>query len=40
MPDDARLLFQVVADKRHRRETEGRRLFQELERRRLAARGG
>ena len=35
--DDVRLLFRVVAEKRQRRETEGRHLFQELERRRAEA---
>jgi hypothetical protein len=38
MPDDVRLLFRVVAEKRHRREAEGRHLFQELARRRAEAR--
>ena len=34
---ELRLLFEVVAEKRYRRETEGRQLFQELARRRAEA---
>ncbi len=37
VPDDMRLLFHVVAEKRQRRENEGRHLFQELKRRRAEA---
>ena len=37
VPEDTPLLFQVIAEKRRLRETEGRRLFQELERRRAEA---
>jgi hypothetical protein len=37
LPDDTPLLFQVIAEKRRLRETEGRHLFQELERRRAEA---
>ena len=37
LPDDTPLLFQVIEEKRRLRETEGRHLFRELERRRAEA---
>jgi hypothetical protein len=37
MPDNPRLLFRAVAEKRHRRKTQGRHPFQELARRRAQA---